>query len=315
MWRSIDLSRTGTATRWSGAGPVTGDSVEWFLQGVDRPGNVGVTSNKATLESLAPPAATGSITAALSGPQTAGWYTGPVGVAISGAPDITYSLDGAAPVSGSSLTVSETGVHTLDFQGSDGSHGTVAVPIDVTAPTIAIGSGIFPAGTPPQVVCRDAGSGIAQCQTTPTTIDNTVGTHTVHVRAVDRVGNVTEADGTYTVDSFTGFFAPVNNLPVVNTVKAGSSVPVKFSLKMNLGLSIFKAGYPKSQVIGCSSGAPQDPVEQTLTAGSSSLAYDATADQYTYVWKTDKAWPAGSCRQLILRFTDGTEQRATFKFQ
>ena len=30
--------------------------------------------------------------------------------------------------------------------------------------------------------------------------------------------------------SFTGFFTPVDNLPVVNQVKAGQAVPLKFSL-------------------------------------------------------------------------------------
>ena len=43
----------------------------------------------------------------------------------------------------------------------------------------------------------------------------------------------------------------------------------------------------------------------TVTAGSSSLSYDATLDQYTYVWKTDKAW-FGTCRQLTVRLNDAT---------
>jgi hypothetical protein len=34
----------------------------------------------------------------------------------------------------------------------------------------------------------------------------------------------------------------------------------------------------------------------------------------TYVWKTDKAW-AGTCRQLVIWFVDGTVARATFKFK
>jgi len=56
-----------------------------------------------------------------------------------------------------------------------------------------------------------------------------------------------------------------------------------------------------------------DVVEETVTAGSSSLSYDATTDQYTYVWKTNKAW-ARSCRQLILRLSDGTDHIASFSF-
>lgn len=97
-------------------------------------------------------------------------------------------------------------------------------------------------------------------------------------------------------------------------VKAGSAVPVKFSLSGDQGLNIFEAGYPKSQQIACDSTATVDGIEQTVTAGSSSLSYDATTDTYTYVWKTEKAW-AGTCRQLVVKLNDGTFHRANFKFK
>jgi len=54
-------------------------------------------------------------------------------------------------------------------------------------------------------------------------------------------------------------------------------------------------------------------VEKTVTSGGSSLSFDATTDQYNYVWKTDKAW-AGTCRQLVVKFIEGTTQRANFQF-
>ena len=81
----------------------------------------------------------------------------------------------------------------------------------------------------------------------------------------------------------------------------------------NHGLSIFAAGFPASQQIACSASATLDPIEQTVTAGSSSLAYEAMTDQYVYVWKTDKAW-AGTCRKLIVRLNDGTDHLAYFSF-
>jgi hypothetical protein len=67
----------------------------------------------------------------------------------------------------------------------------------------------------------------------------------------------------------------------------------------------------------CDSSAPVDAIEQTVNAGGSSLSYDATSNQYTYIWKTDKTWskaPAGPCRQLVLSFVDGHFLRANFKF-
>jgi hypothetical protein len=79
-------------------------------------------------------------------------------------------------------------------------------------------------------------------------------------------------------------------------------------------LSIFAAGYPVSQKIACDSGVPLDDIEETVTAGGSSLSYDAGSNRYNYVWKTEKAW-AGTCRQLTVKLIDGTEYKANFKFK
>jgi len=114
--------------------------------------------------------------------------------------------------------------------------------------------------------------------------------------------------------AFTGFFSPVDNLPTVNLVSAGRAIPVKFSLGGDQGLDVFADGYPRSEQIACDSTAAVDGVEETVTAGGSSLSYDAANDIYTYVWKTDKTW-TGTCRQLVLRFDDGSSQRANFKFR
>jgi hypothetical protein len=136
------------------------------------------------------------------------------------------------------------------------------------------------------------------------------------VNAVDALGNPSTLATSYNVGfTFTGFFEPVNNLPTINSIKAGQAVPVKFSLGGNHGLGIFMVGYPKSQQIACSSTALVDGIEETVTAGGSSLTYDAASGRYHYVWKTDKAWAAGTCRQLVLKFVDGTTQHANFKMK
>jgi hypothetical protein len=112
---------------------------------------------------------------------------------------------------------------------------------------------------------------------------------------------------------FNGFFQPVDGYPTLNSMKAGAAVPVKFSLGGDLGLSIFAPGNPRSLPLSCSSSTTVDAVEQTVVADTSRLSYDPASGQYTFVWKTDKAW-ASSCRQLIVRFADGAEQRANFQF-
>ena len=114
--------------------------------------------------------------------------------------------------------------------------------------------------------------------------------------------------------AFRGLIQPVDNLPVLNSVKAGSGVPAKFGLGGNQGLGVFAAAYPKSGQIPCNAAGPVTNLESAVTAGSSTLSYDAASGQYTYVWKTDKAW-AGTCRQLIMQFADGTVHRANFKFR
>lgn len=113
---------------------------------------------------------------------------------------------------------------------------------------------------------------------------------------------------------FTGFFAPVENAPTLNTMKAGRAVPVKFSLNGDQGMDIFWAGSPSSQEVDCQSGLPTSAVDETMTAGGSSLAYDPIADQYVYVWKTEEAW-AGTCRVLRLRLADGTDHTADFQLR
>jgi Thrombospondin type 3 repeat len=113
--------------------------------------------------------------------------------------------------------------------------------------------------------------------------------------------------------AFAGFFSPVDNRPMRNQVQAGSAIPVKFSLTGDQGLAIFTAGYPVSQAVACDSGAPSDLIEETINAGGSGLSYEAASDRYTYVWKTQKAW-GGSCRRLVLKLLDGSEQTADFGF-
>ena len=122
-----------------------------------------------------------------------------------------------------------------------------------------------------------------------------------------------------TIYEFDGFYAPVNNKDaqgnyVLNSVKAGSAIPVKFRLGGDYGLDVFEAGYPRSGEIACDEQAQIDGVEETLTAGASSLTYDAATGVYHYVWKTDNAW-ADNCRQLVVKFNDGTIARANFKFR
>ena len=112
--------------------------------------------------------------------------------------------------------------------------------------------------------------------------------------------------------NFSGFFSPIDNLPAWNSNKAGSAIPVKFSLGGNKGLNLFAAGFPQSVQIACDTGAVIGNPVATENPGGSRMSYGG--GQYNYVWKTDKSW-GGTCRQLVVKLIDGTTQTANFKFK
>jgi hypothetical protein len=139
------------------------------------------------------------------------------------------------------------------------------------------------------------------------------GTYSVTARfAGDSTYTAVTRTGTVTVSLFTGFQPPVNNLPTVNSVKAGSAVPVKFSLGGDRGLAILAAGSPVVTAVSCESGVAVDEIETTVANSSSGLTFDDGV--YTYVWKTPKSF-AGTCRQIDVKLVDGTSHVALFKLR
>jgi hypothetical protein len=219
--------------------------------------------------------------------------------------------------------VTGTAVDKADNSAPDTVSG---INIDKTAPTVAVtgltDGATYTLGSVPAAGCNttDDRSGVATEASYSVVGGPLVGTFTaVCSGAVDKAGNSgADATVTYTVHfAWSGFFQPIDNpgmsAPYVfNRVKAGSAIPVKFSLAGNYGLGILAAGFPQSNWTSCSAAGSMDTVE-TLTGGNSGLSYDALMDQYVYVWKTDKSW-AGSCRKLTVRLTDGTDHIAYFNF-
>jgi hypothetical protein len=48
----------------------------------------------------------------------------------------------------------------------------------------------------------------------------------------------------------------------------GSAIPVKFSLGGDQGLDVLRTGYPQVATVSCSTSAPTDVIETTVTAGA-----------------------------------------------
>jgi parallel beta-helix repeat protein len=249
------------------------------------------------------------------------WYTSDVQVSwsiVDNESTITIQ-NGCDPVTFSD----DTSVTTLYcMAASAGGMGFQGVRFrrDATAPTLA------PTVSPNPVLLNAAAiavpnasdnlSGVASasCGAVDT---STVGSHSVACTATDNAGNTATVYAEYQVSNvfnFVGFFQPVDNLPTLNLATAGSSIPVKFSLGGDQGLAIFAAGYPASSAIQCDASEPGAVIEETVIAGGSTLSYNATTDQYNYVWKTDKTWK-GTCRVLVVKFTDGSQHFAKFRFR
>ncbi len=109
---------------------------------------------------------------------------------------------------------------------------------------------------------------------------------------------------------FTGFQPPVDGNGVLNVVKAGSAIPVKFSLGGDQGLNIFEPGYPRFKQVSCPGSGP---VVATISAAGATLTYNAATDTYQYTLKTAKSL-AGTCQALELS-SSGTQSTALFQFR
>lgn len=200
----------------------------------------------------------------------------------------------------------------------------IYVAQDATAPSIQLDAPadgavyLLGANVVADYRCLDGVSGVVGCVGTrpdgaplPT---GTVGTHTFEVVARDAAGNSSLRSVTYSVVyAFAGWLSPVDNRPTLNRVKAGSAVPVKFTLGGDHGLGVLAAGYPKVATMDCTASTV-DLIETVMSSSANSgLSYDAASDTYQYVWKTQKGW-ANSCRVLVVRLADGTDHMADFSF-
>ena len=218
--------------------------------------------------------------------------------------EITFpTVNGA----GETKAVLTTDVPTLDpvFQvGDPPAFYEISTTADVVFPvTVCIGYGSLPVGKTAKLLHYENGVWVDRTDTVFGLPDNKV------------CGDVDSFSPFAAVFApayaLTGPFQPVDKQPTVNAVKAGQTVPVKFSLGGDFGLDIFADDYPRSAGGPCAGGA-SDEIE--TTSNGAGLVYDPAAGTYTYHWKTLKTW-AGHCRTLTVRFNDGSEFKTNFKFK
>lgn len=323
-WTVTDPESAITSTSGCDDVTVSADTtgVTYTCSATSAGGTTSVTTVTIKRDATAP-----TISASLDkSPAASGWFNSSTGAPTVSftCSDATSGLAGDCPASylfgeGENQSYSQT---IYDNAGNSASAGVTDVDVDLTAPTFGtcptggpfyLGSGMQAVGP---ISASDALSGLDSAASTLSgSVDtSTIGAKDVTFTAYDNAGNSNTKTCTYNVIFlFSGFFKPIDN-GMLNVVKAGSAVPVKFSLDGYQGMGIIATGYPKVWTIACPGGEPEAPVEETVTAGQSSLSYDAIEDQYVYVWKTSKAW-AGTCKQLEVKLIDGTSHFADFKLK
>ena len=230
-----------------------------------------------------------------------------------------------SPTSGSVFTLGTTTVNcsVTDAGGlSDSGSFTINV-VDTTKPTdVAFGStGVQDGGSylrgavPAAPTCTASDVVDAEVACAVTGYSNAAGTHILTATATDDSGNAETATLSYTVRTLTlsGFLSPVDGNGVVNVVKGGSTVPLKFTVfdgtteRTDLAVvSRFVA-----TKVGCAASAATDEVTELSANSGTSLRYSDT--QFIQNWKTPTG--AGTCYQVTLTTIDGSSMSALFKLK
>ena len=261
-------------------------------------------------------------------PNAAGWYKNAVtngftatdggsGFAPSG--DLTYSFNKSSGTNEGAAVTIASGAVSDAVGNSTPSINSPAFKIDLSDPSTptfnggpAAGSSPYFGSVPAEPTCSssDAVSGLKDCVVTG--YSAAVGSHTMTATATDNAGRTATETRSYTVLAWTtkGFYSPVDMGSVVNTVKGGSTVPLKFELFAGTteltDTSVIKFTATKTD---CTPGASEDAIEVTATGGTS-LRYDSTGGQFIYNWKT----PTGAgCYTVTMTASDGSTITAYFK--
>jgi hypothetical protein len=144
----------------------------------------------------------------------------------------------------------------------------------------------------------------------------TVGSHTVTASAKDLAGNTNSASHDYDVLAWTlnGFSQPVDMGTTLNTVKGGSTVPLKFEIfagPTELANTNAIKSFSTKAVTCPGADTPVDEIE-FLTTGGTSLRYDTTAGQFIQNWATPKKV---GCHDVTMETQDGSKLVAHFRLR
>jgi hypothetical protein len=253
-----------------------------------------------------------------------GWNNGNVAV------NWSCSDNGSGVVSDSiSKTVSDEGANQsatatcADLAGNEASNTKGEINIDKTPPSVSLvggpadGASYYFGSVPAAPTCNASDSlSLLDGACSINGYSAAVGPHTVNATAKDKAGNQASDSRSYTVLAWTlkGFYQPVDMGGVLNIVKNGSTVPLKFEIFAGSTELTDTANVKSltSAKVNCDGTAPTDEIEATATGGTS-LRYDATAGQFVYNWQTPKT--AGICYRVTMTTQDDSSLVAYFRLK
>jgi hypothetical protein len=324
---AVDPSPTVTCTPASGSTFIIG-TTPVSCTAEDAAGNQSdAQSFNVTVKDTTPPAIT------VPQPITAE-ATSAAGAKVTYTASATDVVDGAvtpscSPASGSTfaLGVTEVSCTAVDAAGNSATKKFDVTVKDTTAPTLTVPGDMSAAAT------SAAGAVVTYTATATDLVDPSptvtctpasgstfgLGATQVKCTARDAAGNTSAAKAFTVTVAFSlgsGFLAPVDNASakIINVARAGSTVPLKFQVSSGSGgyvsdtniVQKFTAG-----LVACSSTSVPDDV--ITSAGSTSLRYDATANQFIQNWQTPKS--PGKCYRAVVTFVGGQTLQADFQLK
>jgi hypothetical protein len=244
-----------------------------------------------------------------------------------GVPASFADLPAGCAFTGTGAEVDGDGEHTLYAASRDGA-GNAETPvsrafkIDRTAPAVACATPapsflLNEAGGSVAATVSDATSGPTETTVSAAADTTGVGARTATLAGEDAAGNQTATGCTYAVTyAFAGFFAPVDNLdangdPVLNVVKAGRVIPLKWRLTDATGAPVTNLTSAQITVVGipCTADAALDQLDELAVAGSG--LQNLGNGNYQLNWKSPTGY-ATSCKRLRLDLSEGSTTAAAY---
>jgi hypothetical protein len=289
----------------------------------DAAGNTASGSFSIKVQDTTPPeiSAASNVTAEATGASGAAVnYTSPTATDSVGPASPTVTC---APASGSTfpLGISTVNCSATDAAGNTANKSFNITVVDTTPPTLALPADMLVQATGSSgavatfsASASDLVDGSVTVTCTPASGSTfPIGISTVNCSAKDAAGN--EAKGSFTVRvayQLKGFYEPADPSPLApttivwNTVKGGSTVPLKFEVfagSTELTSTSIIVQPLNATKINCTTGT-EDVVEEAAATGNTALRYDTTAGQFIYNWQTPKQ--PGACYRVAVTASGGS---------